>query len=271
MARTKKATTNPRSGLLIRRMILLDVLLLTTPRLNPNEVLCRALIHRSARKVNSANFVLTEFSEVRARLQKMAPCLWWKGMPHLGSGSGRRRPYVIPQVLDKKVSTHDVLRAGLRALVVALGPVRSRPLSPTHRGLRAFPRSDRGAADNPWQEWHCGVTAPDGALASRVTMVRGGPLAPCGDQPCRSSVQCPARRPGSVRGRVGWLDWPLLDVLPSPTRSRHRWSMGGTGMERLRPAAPASRPIGAICQPTPLGWHSRMAPAANDNRRDPLV
>src|ERR671912_498444 len=64
MARTKKATTNPRSGLQIRRMILLDVLLLTTPRLNPNEVLCRALIHRSAWKVNSANFVLTAFSEV---------------------------------------------------------------------------------------------------------------------------------------------------------------------------------------------------------------
>src|SRR5215213_2738931 len=49
-ARTKRTTTNPRSGLQIRRMILLEVRLLTTLRLIPNEVLCfcRTLIHPSA-------------------------------------------------------------------------------------------------------------------------------------------------------------------------------------------------------------------------------
>src|SRR5215212_8698275 len=50
MARTKRTTTNPRSAFPIRRMILLDVLLLTTLRLIPDGVscLCRRLIHRSA-------------------------------------------------------------------------------------------------------------------------------------------------------------------------------------------------------------------------------
>src|SRR5215204_7196088 len=67
-ARTKRATTNPRSGLQIRRMILLDVLLLITLRLIPNEVLCmcRRLIHPSAWKMNSANFRCRGFSELGA-------------------------------------------------------------------------------------------------------------------------------------------------------------------------------------------------------------
>src|SRR5918998_5419059 len=50
MARTKRTTTDHRSTFPIRRMILLDVLLLTTLRLIPNEVLCRRLIHPSAQK-----------------------------------------------------------------------------------------------------------------------------------------------------------------------------------------------------------------------------
>jgi hypothetical protein len=39
-------------------------------------------IHQSAWKMNSANFALTEFSEVRSRLRLVAPCLWWKGILH---------------------------------------------------------------------------------------------------------------------------------------------------------------------------------------------
>src|SRR5215208_6817974 len=116
----------------------------------------------------------------------------------LGSGSGRR----IPRVLDKKVSAHHVLRAGLRALVVALDPVCYRPPPPAHSRLRAFSRSDSRASDHPRQDWGGGITAKDGALASRAEMVRGGPLAPCGDQPCRSSVQCPVGCPGSLLGRT---------------------------------------------------------------------
>src|ERR687897_77694 len=201
----------------------------------------------------------------------MAPCLCSKGMPRLGSGSGRRRPYVVPRVLDKKVSTHYVLRAGLRALVVALDPVCSRPPPPAHRRLRAFSRSDSRAGGHSRQDRGGGITAKDGALESRAEMVRGGPLAPCGDQPCRSSVQCPVGCPGSLLGRTRWLGGPLLDVLPSPTRSRHRWSMGGARLERLRPAAPASRAIGTLCQPDPLDWYSRMAPAADAGWGDPLV
>src|SRR5215213_9711358 len=66
-ARANRTTTNPRSGLQIRRMILLDVVLLTTLRLIPNEVLCfcRRLIHPSAWKGYSANFAFTEFSGVQ--------------------------------------------------------------------------------------------------------------------------------------------------------------------------------------------------------------
>src|SRR5215208_1528228 len=123
-------------------------------------------------------------------------------MIRLGSGSGERRL----RVLDKKVSAHHVLRAGLRALVVALDPVRSRPPPPAHRRLRAFSRSDSRAGDHPRQERGGGITAKDGALASRAEMVRGGPLAPCGDHPCRSSVQCPFGCPGSLLGRIGsWM------------------------------------------------------------------
>src|SRR5215210_9207295 len=48
MARTKRTTTDHRSTFPICLMILLDVLLLTTLRLIPTEVLCRRLIHRSA-------------------------------------------------------------------------------------------------------------------------------------------------------------------------------------------------------------------------------
>src|SRR5215203_2986402 len=61
-------------------------------------------------------------------------------MARLGSGSGRRRPYIVPQVLDKKASTHHVLRAGLRALVVVLDPVLFRPRAQPYHRLRAFPR-----------------------------------------------------------------------------------------------------------------------------------
>src|SRR5215204_1956388 len=216
------------------------------------------------------NFALTEFSEVRIRFQKMASCascLWWKGMTRLGSGSGGRRP----RVLGKKVSAHHVLRLGLRALVVDLDPVCSRPPPPTHRGLRAFPRSDRRAGDHPRQERRGGITASDGALASRAEMVRGGPPAPCCDQSWRSSVQCPVGRPGSLLGRTKWLDGPFLDVLHPTPHPRLRWHLGGAGLERLRPAAPASRPIGTVCQPNPLDWYSRMAPAADAGGGDPLV
>src|SRR5215218_784482 len=68
-ARTKRATTNPRSGLQIRRMILLAVVLLTTLRLilKGGPVLVpKAFIHRSAWKGCSANFALRGFSEVRS-------------------------------------------------------------------------------------------------------------------------------------------------------------------------------------------------------------
>src|SRR5215207_8132414 len=67
MARTKRATTNPRSGILIRRMSLLAVVLLTTLRLIPNGVpcLCRRPIHPRTWKRNSANFAFWGFSEVR--------------------------------------------------------------------------------------------------------------------------------------------------------------------------------------------------------------
>jgi hypothetical protein len=76
MARTKRTTTDHRSTFPIRRMILLDVLLLTTLRLIPNEVLCRRLIHRSAWKGYSAKlgFRFTEFSEVGGVLRS-----WLRG------------------------------------------------------------------------------------------------------------------------------------------------------------------------------------------------
>src|SRR5215217_8754118 len=69
-------------------------------------------------------------------------------MSRLGSGSGRRRP----RVLDKKVSAHHVLRAGLRSLVVALDPLLFRPLGQPDCGLRPFPRGACRACGHPRQE-----------------------------------------------------------------------------------------------------------------------
>src|SRR5215213_5496709 len=133
----------------------------------------------------------------------MASYLWWKGRLRMGSGSEGRRPHVVPRILDKKVSAGLVLRAGLRTLVVARYPIRSRPRPPTHRGLRSFPRRAPRAGDHPRQDRSGNVAAPDGAVACWAEMVRGGRLTPCGDRPCRSSVQCPVGRSGSLGGRVG--------------------------------------------------------------------
>src|SRR5215210_6800025 len=125
-------------------------------------------------------------------------------------------------------------------------------LSPAHRGLRAFPRRARRAGYHPRQDWHCGITAPDGALARSSGVVRGGPLSPCGDHSCRHGAQRSAGRPGSLVGRVGRLDEPLLDVLDPAPDPRLRWHLGGAGLERLCPAPPASRPLGTLCQPDTL-------------------
>src|SRR5215217_4352732 len=45
-------------------------------------------IHRSAWNRNSANFAITEFSEVRAGLRRVASCLQWQGMPRRKGGQG---------------------------------------------------------------------------------------------------------------------------------------------------------------------------------------
>src|SRR5215207_6451549 len=164
-----------------------------------------------------------------------------------------------------------VLRAGLRALVVALDPVRPRPFSPAHRGLRAFPRGARRAGYHPGQDRGGGVGAPDGAVARRAEMVRGGPLAPCGDLTYRSSVQCPVGRPGSLVGRVGRLDESLVDVLPPATHPRHRRHLGGARLERLRLAATANRPLGALGEPDPWCALGFLALAADGGRGGPLL
>src|SRR5215210_3039148 len=81
-ARAKRTTTNPTSAIPIRRMILLAVVLLTTLRLIPNEVLClcRRLIHPSAWKEYSPKFAFREFWEVRSvgapRITVLLPVRW---------------------------------------------------------------------------------------------------------------------------------------------------------------------------------------------------
>src|SRR5215212_7753297 len=175
----------------------------------PHEVprIFEGPIQWHAWKGSSAKFAGTEFSEVRARLQKMAPCLWWKGMARLGSGSGRRRPYVVPRVLDKKASTHHVLRACLRALVVGLNPVLFRPRAQPYHRLRAFPRSAGRAGGYRRQERRGGVTATNGALACRAPMVCRGAPASHRRHPYRGGAQrLLAGRPAyRLRGRGGWL------------------------------------------------------------------
>src|SRR5918994_4710763 len=192
-------------------------------------------------------------------------------MPRTGSGSGGRRPHIVPRVLDKKISAGLVLRAGLRTLVVARYPLRSRPHPPTLRGLRSFPRSARRAGAHSRQDRSGNVAAPDGAVASWTEMVRGGALAPRGDRPCRSSVHCPVGRSGSLGGRVGRLDGPFLDVLHPAPHPRLRWHLGVAGLERLCPATPANRPLGALCQLDSRSICNRVAPAALHSWGGPLV
>src|SRR5215213_833744 len=201
----------------------------------------------------------------------MASYLWWKGRLRMGSGSEGRRPHVVPRILDKKVSAGLVLRAGLRTLVVARYPVRSRPRPPTHRGLRSFPRRARRAGDHPRQDRSGNVAAPDGAVACWAEMVRGGRLTPCGDRPCRSSVQCPVGRSGSLGGRVGRLDGPFLDVLHPTPHPRLRWHLGGAGLERLCPAAPANCPCCIAARRTSERAVALLAAAADGCGGGPLV
>src|SRR5215218_5453976 len=212
---------------------------------------------------------MTEFSEVRARLQKMAPCLWWKGMIRRGSGSGRRRPYdVVPRVLDKKVSTHLVLRAGLRALVVALDPLLFRPRAQPYRGLRTFPRGAGRTGGYRRQERRGWVTAPDGALACRAPMVCCGAPAPHRGHPYRGGAQhlLAGCRAHLLRGRVGWLVELLDDVLPLAPHPWPRWHLGGAGLQGVRPPPAASRALGTPCQPDPRGAVGLVAFAVRSNR-----
>src|SRR5215218_7481621 len=89
----------------------------------------------------------------------------------------------------------------------------------------------------------------------------------------RCGAQRPsARRQGFLLGRgARWLDGPLLDFCPPAPHSRHRWLLGGAGLERLRPAASANRSLGALCQPDPGGGVGLLAPATLYNRTGPVV
>src|SRR4051812_37550973 len=77
------------------------------------------------------------------------------------SGEREENPYVCRETPP----TRCLLRVSLRALVVALDPVRFRSLPPAHRELRALPRGDRRASGYPRQGWRDGATKSDGTLA----------------------------------------------------------------------------------------------------------
>src|ERR687889_694122 len=144
---------------------------------------------------------------------------------HLAGSSARGRSSLY--VIGEATPHHHVLRAGLGALVVALDPVRLRPLSRAHRLLRPLPRCAGRAGHHPRQERDRRSAAADGALASRTEVVRRGALAPCGDRPCRNGAKRPARRPGPLRGRSGRLDGSLLDLRRRTPNPRYRRQMGG--------------------------------------------
>src|SRR5918995_1291037 len=194
--------------------------------------------------------------------------MWWKGVTRLGSGSGGRSP----RVLYKKVSAHHVLRAGLRSVVVALGPVLSRPLAHPYRGLRPFPRGACRAGSHPRQDRGGGVTAPDGTLARRVAVVRCSAGPPYWGHPYRCSDQrlrarCPAFL---LRSRVGWLVDPLADVLHPAPDPRPRRRLGGAWLQRLRPAALANRSLSPLCWPNLGRAVVLLAPAVLYYRSGPL-
>src|SRR4028118_64217 len=109
-ARTKRATTNPRSAFPILRMSLLGILLLTTLRLIPDGVLClcRRLIHRSAWKANSANFALARLPEgAGLYLELLRP----EGLPEPLPGGLHelRMAHVLAGLLPGEVAAHVVL------------------------------------------------------------------------------------------------------------------------------------------------------------------
>src|SRR5215208_675495 len=95
---------------------------------------------------------------------------------------------------------------------------------------------------------------------------RGAPT-PHRGHPYRGGAQrLLAWRPAYLlRGRVGWLVDPLADVLPLVAHPWPQWHLGGAGLQGLRPATAASRPIGAPCQPDPRGAVGLLAPAVRSN------
>ena len=155
-----------------------------------------------------------------------------------------------------------ILRAGLRALVVGLAPVRSRPLPYPHRS-RTFCCSIYRVSDHPRQDRCGGITAPDGALACRGAVVRcGAGTSHCG-HPYRCGAQrLPAWRPAFLlRGRVGWLVQPHPDVLHFAPDPRHRGRLGGAGLQRLRLAGLAKRSLSPLCCPNLGSTVGLLAPA----------
>ena len=72
-------------------------------------------------KEDSANFAITEFLEVRTRLQKMATCLWWKGRcPAWGSGSGGRKVLIL--YLVSLIRRHPLITFFVLAFVLSWWP-----------------------------------------------------------------------------------------------------------------------------------------------------
>ena len=70
---------------------------------------------------------------------------------------------------------------------------------------------------------------------------------------------------------LGQLAESLRDLRCGTPRARPRRCLGGAGLERIRRAAPADRPVGTSCEPHPRHDHRRLAHPADGRWTGPLV
>ena len=165
--------------------------------------------------------------------------------------------------LVKRHPAHDVLRPGLRVVLVGVDPLCTWGLSQSGRKLRALSCCARRTGAHGGQGWSAGPVSQNDSLACFARMVRGGAVTASSAYRCRNNAQRHAGCSSSVSSPTRRLAWHPLHFCNRPSRSRRRRRMGGARLEGLRSSPVAARPVGTGCQPDPRRSDRRLASASH--------